>query len=82
MELISSLEHLSDLPMDVSADLPGGRMTVEELLSLEPGSTLRTERAAGEGLDIRVGGHRIAGAEMIVIENFLALRLSDFRERK
>jgi flagellar motor switch protein FliN len=75
------LAHLADVPLHIEATIPCTRLTVSELLGLEEGSVVTTGRAAGESVDIRVSGRMVAQGELIVIENTLAARLSDFRER-
>ena len=75
------LAHLADVPLRLEATIPCSRLTVAELLSLEEGSVVMTIRAAGESVDIRVSGRMVAQGELIVIDNTLSARLSDFRER-
>jgi flagellar motor switch protein FliN/FliY len=75
------LAHLNDVPLFLTATIPCDHLTVRELLALEPGSIVSTDRAAGESVDISVGGHTVAVGELIVIENSLAARLSDFGEK-
>lgn len=75
------LAHLHDVPLLLQATVPCLSMTVADLLTLDAGSILSTDRAAGESVDINVGGKPLGQGELIVIENILAARLSDFGER-
>ena len=75
------IAHLAEVPLDVRAELQTPKMTVAEILSLEPGSVIRSVRAAGDSIDVLVGGQLIGSGEIIVVENATAIRLSDFRER-
>jgi flagellar motor switch protein FliN len=77
----SELAHLADVQLLLEARIPCVRMTVEEVLALETGSVIRTARAAGESVDVSVSGQSIAQGELIVIDNMLAARLSDFGEK-
>ena len=70
-----------DVPLDIRAELPCRIMTVDQLLSLQAGSLICTDRAAGDSVDIRVGGQLLGTGEIIVIENTTGIRLSDFREK-
>ena len=80
-ELRSSLDHLADVPMLLEVKIPCSALTVGEVLALEEGAVLMTHRAAGESVDLSVSGQSIAQAELIVIDNMLAARLSDFGEK-
>ena len=79
--LPGGVNAFSDVPMRVRAILPLPSLTVQDLLALEPGRILRTDRAAGDSVDIEVSDQYVCQGEMIVIENMLGLRLSDFREK-
>jgi flagellar motor switch protein FliN/FliY len=81
MEPIDELGQLSDLPMTVRADLRCAPITVEALLTLKPGSLIRTVRAAGDSIDVKIGDQLIGYGEIIVIGNTLGVRLSEFVER-
>jgi flagellar motor switch protein FliN/FliY len=70
-----------DVPLEVAAELKCFSLTVEQLLDLRPGSIVRSRRAAGDSVDVRVGGQLICQGEVIVIDNTLAVRLSDFDEK-
>ncbi|HYO84252.1 MAG TPA: FliM/FliN family flagellar motor switch protein [Bryobacteraceae bacterium] len=78
----SQMPRFGEVPIQVSARVPCGRLPVSELLAMEPGSIVFTERAAGDSVDILVADQVVAQAELIVIENRFAVRLSDFTERK
>jgi flagellar motor switch protein FliN len=75
------LGHLSNVPLLLEARIPCVKMTVEEILALESGTVIRTGRAAGESVDVSVSGQPVSQGELIVIENMLAARLSDFGEK-
>jgi flagellar motor switch/type III secretory pathway protein FliN len=62
------------------AVLPCRDLGIGELLALETGTVLRTARAAGENVDLCIADRHIAAVELIVIENRLALRISEFSE--
>lgn len=80
-KLRDGLAHLSDVPLLLEATIRCEHLTVSELLALDTGSVIRTDRAAGESVDISVAGRMVSQGELIVIENTLAARLSDFCER-
>ncbi|MBC7928813.1 MAG: FliM/FliN family flagellar motor switch protein [Bryobacteraceae bacterium] len=75
------LAHLANVPLRLEATVPCTRLTVGEILALTEGSVVTTDRAAGESVDFHVSGQLIAQGELIVIDNSLAARLSDFGEK-
>ncbi len=79
--LREGLAHLSDVPLVLEARIPCVRLTVEQVLALESGSVVVTNRAAGESVDISVSGQELTQGELMVIDNMLAARLSDFGEK-
>jgi flagellar motor switch protein FliN/FliY len=81
MPPLDDVNQFSDVPMTVRADLRCAPITVETLLSLKPGSLVRTVRAAGDSIDVKVGDQLIGYGEIIVIGNKLGVRLSEFVER-
>lgn len=54
-------------------------MKLSEILSLEPGSVIEMHRSAGENLDILVGSRVAAYGEIVIIENTMGVRITDFR---
>lgn len=81
MKQPQATSHMLDVPLDIRAELQAQPMTVEQLLSLDAGYVLRTDRAAGDSVDVRVGGQLIGTGEIVVIENTTGIRISDFREK-
>ena len=55
-------------------------MTVEEILSLEPGSVVKLPRSAGENIDVLVGGTLVGSGEIVIIEDTVGVRITDFKE--
>jgi flagellar motor switch/type III secretory pathway protein FliN len=76
------LRLVEDLPLLLDARIPCNPMSIRALSSMEPGTIITTSRAAGESVDISVSDQSIGWAELIVIENRLAIRLSDLTEKK
>ena len=74
------MRQLDDIPLMLRAVLPCRALTIGELLSLDSGAVLRTRRAAGDNVDLCIANRHVADVELIVIENKLALRISEFSE--
>jgi len=70
--------YLNDLPIRVSVVLDTKMMPVRELLALNEGSVLKLSRSAGENVDVRVASLPIAYGELVVIEDNMGVRITDF----
>jgi flagellar motor switch protein FliN len=53
---------------------------VRSLLMLETGSVIAMRRAAGENIDILIGGTLVGSGEIVIIEDTVGVRITDFRE--
>jgi flagellar motor switch protein FliN/FliY len=71
---------LADVLVEIEVELDRRIMTTREVLRLEEGSVIETARSAGENIDIYVGGVLCGSGEVVVIENRLGVRITDFRE--
>lgn len=80
MTALEEISHLADIPLDVEAELDCVLMTIEKILALENGSVIRTNRSAGENIDLVIGGTRVGSGEVVIIEETLGVRITDFKE--
>ena len=71
---------LGEIPVDIEIELDRRVMTAGEVLRLEEGSIIGTSRSAGENIDIYIGGVLSASGEIVLIENSLGVRITDFRD--
>jgi flagellar motor switch protein FliN/FliY len=70
---------LGDVPVEIEAELDRRLLTTRDLLRLEEGSVITTGRSAGENIDLYISGILSGSAEIVVIENMLGVRITDFR---
>jgi flagellar motor switch protein FliN/FliY len=54
-------------------------LKVREILGLEEGEILVSARSAGENIDVYIGGVLFGHGEVVVIENKIGIRITDFR---
>mgnify|MGYP001188947737 CR=1 FL=1 len=80
MSALEEISHLADVPVDLQIELDRKMMTTGEILRLEAGSVIRLLRSAGENIDILVGGALIGSGEIVVIEETVGVRITDFVE--
>ncbi len=72
-----SLDLIMDVSMRVSVELGRTTMTVEEVLSLGPGSVVELNKLAGEAVDIMVNDQLIARGEVVVVDENFGVRVTE-----
>jgi len=77
---LDEIAHYADVGFLVEAQLDHKIMTVRELLELEVDTVVWLTRSAGENLDLYVGGTLLGYGEIVIIENSMGVRITDFRE--
>jgi flagellar motor switch protein FliN len=80
MTPVDDLAHFADVPLDLEAELDRCVLKVREILELEEGSVISTQRSAGENIDVYIGEALIGYGEIVVIENSMGVRLTDFHK--
>ena len=80
MSPIEQISHLADVQIEMSVELDRRVMTIEQILMLHEGSVIRMTRSAGENIDILAGGALVGYGEIVLIENSMGLRITDFNE--
>jgi flagellar motor switch protein FliN/FliY len=78
MPVLQDLAHLSDIPMDVEVQLGRRVLTVRDILQLESGSLIKMSRSAGDNIDVLVGGALVGFGEIVIIEETVGVRITDF----
>jgi flagellar motor switch protein FliN/FliY len=78
MSPLEEIAHLSDVPVQVEVELDRKVLSVAEILALEPGSVIKMNRSAGENIDILAGGTVLGYGEIVIIEDSVGVRITDF----
>jgi flagellar motor switch protein FliN len=78
LEIIGAME---DVPVPVEIELDRKPMTVAQILALEPESVLQLSRSAGENISIWVSDRLVASGEIVILEDTMGVRITDFHER-
>ena len=71
---------LGEVRISIEVELDRREVSAREVLALEEGSVIGTSRSAGENIDIYIGGVLCGSGEIVVIENTLGVRITDFRD--
>lgn len=80
MTALEEIGHLSDIPMLVEAELDRKTMTVHDILCLDLGSVMKMGRSAGDNIDLLIGGTLVGSGEIVIIEETVGVRITDFKE--
>jgi flagellar motor switch protein FliN/FliY len=78
---VSPLEEIAaiaDVNVDVEVELGHKIMTIAQILQLGQDSVIRMGRSAGDNIDIVIGGTLIAYGEIVIIEDAVGVRITDF----
>jgi flagellar motor switch protein FliN/FliY len=67
-----------DVSCPVDVVLGVGQISLRRCLALERGSVVRLHQSAGEDLQVMVNGVRIAHAEVVIIDETVGVRLTNF----
>jgi len=79
MTPLEEIGHLADTPIEVEVELDRKTMTVRQILNLDVGVVEAMTRSAGENVDVLVDGTLIGYGEIVIIEEVMGIRLTDFR---
>jgi flagellar motor switch protein FliN/FliY len=74
------IAHYSDVPVEVEVELDRKIMSIGAILELKQGSVLKMTRSAGENIDILIGGTLVGFGEIVIIEDSMGVRITDFNE--
>ncbi len=78
-EKIDATEDVMQSCMEISVEMGSTKEKIGRIVSYKEGDIIVLDKHVEEGLDIRVNGKRIASGESIIIDNKLAIRLSQIK---
>ena len=82
MTPLEQIADMADVPIDVQVELGRRIMTIAQILQLGSESVLRIARSAGDNIDILVGATLIGYGEIVIIEDTVGVRITDFRQEE
>ena len=68
---------LGNIPVSATVELGQTELSLKEILELAEGSIIELDRLAGEPLDLKVGGQLIAQGEVVAIDDYYGLRITN-----
>jgi flagellar motor switch protein FliN/FliY len=78
MTALNEVGFLADVPLQIDVELDRKVMSISEILELDTDSVIRMTRSAGENIDILIGGSLIGFGEIVIIEDAVGVRITDF----
>jgi flagellar motor switch protein FliN/FliY len=81
LSLPPALAGFSDVRLRVEVILGRGSMTLRTCLGLQRGSVVRLAQSAGQDLFVLVNDVPVARGEVVIIDDSVSLRLTEFRQK-
>lgn len=78
MTIREQIAHFADVPMTIDVELDRRVLTMRQVLELEAGSVIQMSRSAGENIDVSIGGALVGFGEIVIIEDTVGVRITDF----
>ena len=75
------LNLLLDIPLEITVELGRNRVRIQELLELEPGSTVTLSKLEGEPVDILANDKLIARGEVVLQNKKYGIRITEITSR-
>ena len=75
---LEQIDSIADVPLPIDVELDRKVLPVRAILALSIGSVLRLSRSAGENIDIRIGGSLVGFGEIVILEDSIGVRITDF----
>ena len=82
MSTLEQIADLADIPVDVEVELGRRVMTIAQILELGPESVIRIARSAGDNIDVLAGETVIGYGEIVIIEDTVGVRITDFSQEE
>lgn len=75
-DVVGRLGRISNIEMALTVEIGRTRMSVRDVLSVEPGAVIELDRPAGSPADILLNGRLIAHGEIVVLDQDYAVRVT------
>lgn len=74
--IVAKMGRINNIEMALTVEIGHTRMSVRDVLNLEPGRVVELDRSAGAPADILLNGRLIANGEVVVIDQDYAVRIT------
>jgi flagellar motor switch protein FliN/FliY len=76
-QVVAEVMPFIDTPLRLEIQLGRARLTIRELLDLEPGSLVELKKSAGEPMDVLCKDRLLLRGEVTVLEDTLGMRVTE-----
>jgi flagellar motor switch protein FliN len=76
LDVAGKLGRINDVEMALTVEIGRSRMSVRDVLDLEPGGVIELNRSAGAPADVLLNGRVIAHGEVVVVDGDYAVRIT------
>jgi flagellar motor switch protein FliN/FliY len=74
--VVGKLNRINNVEMALTVEIGRTRMSVRDVLALEPGGIIELDRSAGAPADVLLNGRLIAHGEVVVVDQDYAVRIT------
>jgi flagellar motor switch protein FliN/FliY len=74
--VVGKLNRINNVVMALTVEIGRTRMSVRDVLALEPGGIIELDRSAGAPADVLLNGRLIAHGEVVVVDQDYAVRIT------
>ncbi len=78
---LARYQLIADVELDLLAELDRRMISAEELIRLKEGDVITFGRPAGENISLFAGDVLLGSAEILVVDERLAVRVADLRDK-
>jgi len=78
----NAIDRFADLTVPVEVRIGKSNQSVKAIYHLDVGSVFGLDKPAGETVDVLVGNVRLGSAEVVVIDDRLAVRMTEILRSK
>ncbi|MEH7336025.1 flagellar motor switch protein FliN [Neobacillus drentensis] len=71
------LNTIEDVNLQLIVELGKTNMKVRDILRIKPGVIISVDKLAGEHVDVVINGSSVAEAEVVVVDEKFAIRITD-----
>ncbi|MFC4802140.1 flagellar motor switch protein FliN [Neobacillus sp. GCM10023253] len=73
----NELNSIEDVNLQLIVELGKTHMKVKDILKIKPGVIIPVDKLAGEHVDVVINGSAVAEAEVVVVDEKFAIRITD-----
>jgi flagellar motor switch protein FliN/FliY len=66
-----------NIPVEITVEMGKAKITLKEVMDLSKGTVIELPRVAGEPLDLLVNGQLIGRGEVVAVDNYYGVRVTE-----